>query len=133
MWRSFIDNAHYSISIYHAHFRTDTCRRTFIKCNIVIHPVQTVFDDIRLEYLVFFRFKPFQTIESDRVHSFIIQCFLQKCHSLLQPHITVEQVLIDRFQMEIRSYSSRNIVNFPRHTIGRCEKHTLLIVIEAEQ
>ena len=29
----------------------------------VIHPVQTVFDDIRLEYLVFFRFKPFQTIE----------------------------------------------------------------------
>ena len=133
MRRSLIDNAHYSVGIYHSHFRTNTRRGSFIKGDIVIHPVQTILDDIRFENMVFVRFEPFQAIQPNRVHSFIFQRFLQESHPLLQPHITVEQVFIDRFQMEIRSNSSRNIVNFPRHTVGRCEEHTLLIVVETKQ
>ena len=132
MGRGLIHNTHHAIGIYNSHLRTDTFCCSTVQGDIIVSLVQAVLYDIRLEYPVLRRSKPFHAVQPGGIQSFLLQDIFQKRKPLLQPHVTVEQVFIGRLQVEIGSDATRYFINLPRHAIGRGEIHTLLVMIKAK-
>ena len=105
-------------------------RRTLIERYIIIRLIQTVLNDVCLEQLIICQRYLLDAVYSNRINLMLPQRLFQISDLLFERHITIQQVCVDRFEMEIRAYSSRNFINCPHNDIGRCKESTLLVVVE---